>query len=68
MVDEERVALIEEFEKEMGYTSKGKPRTMFRPKSKMGAVGIREVKRWAGTARGEYEPPSGGCDGGMCGL
>lgn len=68
MVDEERIAYIEQVEAEMGYTSKGKPRTMFRPKSKMGAVGIREVKRWAETERGGYEPPSGGCDGGMCGL
>lgn len=68
MLSDSRVDEIEEIEQSMGYTTNGKPRTMFRPASKMGAVGIREVKRWADSDRGQYEPPSGGCDSGMCGM
>jgi 3'-phosphoadenosine 5'-phosphosulfate sulfotransferase (PAPS reductase)/FAD synthetase len=68
MLSDERVAEIAEIEKSMGFTSKGKPRTMFRPYRHGGAVGIEEVKRWADSDRGQYEPPAGGCDSGMCGL
>ena len=52
---------------DMGFTSKGNPRVMFRPYRHMGATGIREVVKWAHSSRGEYEPPSG-CDSGMCGI
>lgn len=65
---DERVSEIEEMETAMGFTSKGKPRTMFRPGRFRGAVGIREVKRWADSERGAYEPPTAGCDSGWCGT
>lgn len=32
---------------------------MFHPGKRMGAVGIREVRRWAESGRGEYRPPDG---------
>lgn len=73
----ERVSYIEALEQGMGHTSNGHLRTMFRPKKFMGAVGIREVHRWAEAERGQYrrlklaEPalgPGGGCDSGMCAL
>lgn len=72
-----RVDLIEAFEAELGHTSKGKPRTMFRPYRHMGAVGIREVVRWAQSPRGKFGDEderqgllfgtSSGCDSGFCG-
>lgn len=80
---EESVSAVERLETEMGFTSKGKPRTLFRPHRHMGAVGIREVIRWANSPRGGYEPPPGttwepddglpdenlmGCDHGHCGI
>lgn len=65
--DPDRIALIEITERGMGITSKGKPRTMFRPYRHMKAVGIREVVKWAESDRGAYEPPSAGCDSGWCG-
>jgi len=40
---ESRIKLIESTEKEMGFTKKGKARTMFRPYRHMGATGIREA-------------------------
>lgn len=65
----ERVARIEG---EMGHTAKGKPRTMFRPYRHMGATGIHEMVRWAGSARGEFDPDDGtgggSCDSGFCGI
>lgn len=61
LVDEERISLIEKLE-----TALGPNRSMFRPQSKMGAVGIREVVKWAHTERGEYESKPE-CDSGMCG-
>lgn len=50
-------------------SSKGKPRTMFRPNKHMGATGIREIVKWAHSPRGEYEPPEEAgepCDSGWC--
>jgi 3'-phosphoadenosine 5'-phosphosulfate sulfotransferase (PAPS reductase)/FAD synthetase len=69
LLDEERIAHIEKIESEMGVSAKtGKPKTLFRPYRHMGAVGIREVVKWANSGRGEYEPPSSsGCDSGFCG-
>lgn len=52
-----RIQEIEDLEKEMGFTSKGKPRVMFRPKKHMGATGIREVIKWGLSERGKYKPP-----------
>lgn len=66
-IPEDRVATVERIEKELGFTSKGKPRTMFRPYRHMGAVGIREVKRWAAAERGEFEPEDD-CEDGYCGI
>lgn len=63
---------IERLETAMGVTSKGKPRTMFRPYRHMGATGIREIVRWAQSDRGKFElddgTGGGGCDSGYCGL
>lgn len=48
-------------------------RPMFNPAKFMGAQGIREVKRWAESDRGKYQPPAddglgAGCDDGWCGV
>jgi 3'-phosphoadenosine 5'-phosphosulfate sulfotransferase (PAPS reductase)/FAD synthetase len=68
---EERIAEIEGYEAEMGSTAAGKPRVLFRPAAHGGAVGIREVVRWANSDRGAYQPGQGDlfgvCDGGWCG-
>jgi hypothetical protein len=70
--DESRVAFIENLEAEMGHTSKGKPRTMFRPYRYMGATGIREIIRWAQSDPGKFDiddgTGGGGCYSGQCGL
>jgi hypothetical protein len=70
LLTEDRIALIENLEKELGFTSKGKPRTMFRPYRHLGATGIREVHRWALSDRGKFKLHIGDghvCDSGMCG-
>jgi 3'-phosphoadenosine 5'-phosphosulfate sulfotransferase (PAPS reductase)/FAD synthetase len=68
----QRIAEIEAIERSLGSTSKGKPRTMFRPYRYMGATGIREIVRWAESAPGEFDPDDGtgggNCDSGMCGT
>lgn len=51
----EKIKQIESLENEMGYTSKGKPRLMFRPYRHMGAYGIREVVKWGLSERGKYK-------------
>lgn len=53
--DNMRVKMIADLEKEMGYTSKGKPRVMFRPYRHMGAIGIKEVVKWGLCERGKYK-------------
>jgi 3'-phosphoadenosine 5'-phosphosulfate sulfotransferase (PAPS reductase)/FAD synthetase len=81
VIEEARLAEIEAFETEMGYTSKGKPRTMFRPYRYMGATGIREMVKWANSTRGTYGTSQGelfddlddgtgggSCYSGQCGL
>jgi 3'-phosphoadenosine 5'-phosphosulfate sulfotransferase (PAPS reductase)/FAD synthetase len=66
---------VARLEGEMGITGNGKPRTFFRPASKMGATGIHEVVRWSKAQRGKYRSLSdstgksqteSGCDGGYC--
>lgn len=52
---QDRIDELAEFEIEMGYTSKGKPRVMFRPYRHMGAIGIKEVVRWGLSERGQYK-------------
>jgi 3'-phosphoadenosine 5'-phosphosulfate sulfotransferase (PAPS reductase)/FAD synthetase len=75
LLTEDRICEIEVLEASMGTTSKGKPRTLFRPYRHGGAVGIREVVRWAHSDRGAYKPGTevdaddsgSGCDSGFCG-
>lgn len=64
--DPKRVDDLEELEASMGLTPKGKPVVLFSPHRFMGAVGIREVVRWAESERGQFEPASD-CDSGFCG-
>jgi 3'-phosphoadenosine 5'-phosphosulfate sulfotransferase (PAPS reductase)/FAD synthetase len=65
----ERISKIEKIENEMGYTSKGKPRVMFRPYRHMGATGIREVVKWGLSERGKYQKEeSAPCSSGFCGF
>ena len=70
--DEARIAEIEAIETSLGFTSKGKPRTMFRPYRYMGATGIRDIVRWAKSKRGKFDLDDGngssGCEAGWCGL
>jgi 3'-phosphoadenosine 5'-phosphosulfate sulfotransferase (PAPS reductase)/FAD synthetase len=69
--DEERIAKIEAIENSLGFTSKGKPRTMFRPYRHMGATGIRQIVKWAQSERGEFDLNDGTgqeCESGYCGL
>lgn len=59
-LSDEEITAVEHLEQEMhekfGPTKKGKRRTFFRPHRHMGAVGIREVKKWADAGRGKYKP------------
>lgn len=65
----DRIIHVEQIESDMGYTSKVKPRVMFRPYRHMGATGIREVVKWALSSRGEYKPEvEDNCDSGWCGA
>jgi len=48
----DRIELLETI---MGFTLKGKPKTMFRPYRHMGATGIREVVKWGLSDRGKYK-------------
>jgi hypothetical protein len=56
--DEHDIAEIKRIEDDLGYSSKGKPCTMFRPNKFMGATGIEEIVKWANSPRGKYEPPN----------
>lgn len=71
-VPTDRVDRIEFIETDLGLTSKGKPRTMFRPARKMGATGIREIIRWANSEPGKFSLDDGngspGCEAGWCGI
>lgn len=75
----DRVDYIANIEKEMGYTSKGKPRVMFRPYRHMGAIGIKEVIQWSLFNKGKYQKEDPNqtsfddfgelrCTSGFCGL
>lgn len=77
-LEENDIAKVESLESELGLTSLGKPRVMFRPAKKMGALGIREIVAWAKSPPGRYAEgqavfeldenhASGGCDSGLCG-
>ena len=69
-LDENRIALIEILEDEMGIgVNSGKPKTLFRPYRHQGAVGIRNVMKWANDGRyieGQEDLFGSGCDGGFC--
>ena len=69
---EQTIDKIEAIETSMGHTSKGSPRTMFRPYRYQGATGIREIVRGANSERGEFSLDDGeggeGCEAGRCGL
>lgn len=67
--DEHDIAKIRQIENDMGFSSKGKPRVMFRPNKFMGAVGIDEVVKWAHSPKGRYEAPDDEadvCESGWC--
>ncbi len=67
--DDADVAEIRRIEGALGYSSKGKPCTMFRPNKFMGASGIDEIVRWAHSPRGQYETPderADPCESGWC--
>jgi hypothetical protein len=51
----DRIQELVDLENEMGFTSKGKPRVMFRPYRHMGATGIREVVKWGLCGHGKYK-------------
>jgi len=72
------IAKVEAIERELGNTSLGKPRVMFRPAKHMSALGIRDIVRWAKSPPGKYAKEQGvfeleeshsgsGCDSGLCG-
>lgn len=73
-LDEDALSTVEALEADMtekfGLTKNGKRRTFFRPHRHMGAVGIREVKRWADSKRGGFEPEPEAdnytCNNGFC--
>jgi hypothetical protein len=69
--DADDIATIKRIEGDLGFSSKGKPCTMFRPNKFMGATGIEEIVKWAHSERGKYEPPNEDgdpCDSGWCGT
>lgn len=64
----ERIEYIAELEIAMGHTKNGKLRTIFRPKRHLGAIGIKEVYKWA--TRDEVDETQMellGCTSGFCG-
>lgn len=70
-LDTDRISKIAKIEEEMGFTSKGKPRTMFRPYRHMGATGIQQIVKWATSNHGEFELDDGTgaeCESGYCGT
>lgn len=73
-LSEFEISRLEQLENEMGFTSKGKPRVMFRPARHKGAVGIRDVVGWANIPRsrdqiGLFDLTVGsGCSSGFCGY
>jgi len=67
MLTADRITEIEIMELQMGTTSKDNLRTMFRPYRHMGAIGIREVHKWAMSDHGKYQPAGQVCDSGFCG-
>jgi hypothetical protein len=65
---EPEIARVERIEHELGFTQSGKPRVLFRPARKMGAVGIRQVIRWARAEPGKFKLEAvEDCDSGLCG-
>lgn len=70
LLTEDRIALIDITERELGHTRKGKPRVMFRAAKRKRAVGIRAVVQWAAAPRPRDQMqmfPQPSCDSGFCG-
>lgn len=68
MLDAKRVDYIETVEIKLGVGERsGKKKTMFRPASKKGASGIREVWQWAQTSNFVAGQADIFCDSGWCG-
>jgi 3'-phosphoadenosine 5'-phosphosulfate sulfotransferase (PAPS reductase)/FAD synthetase len=66
-----RIQEIASLEQDLGYTAKGKPRTMFRPYRHMGATGIEQIVQWATSERGQFDLDDGTgaeCESGYCGT
>lgn len=73
LLDESRIQVIEIAENNLGFTKKGHPRVMFRPKRHKGQTGIRAVVAWASVLRNRDQTDmfdlgnGAGCDSGYCG-
>lgn len=70
LLNEQRIALIDVTEQELGFTRKGKPRVMFRAAKRKNAVGIRAVVQWASAPRQRDQLDlfkHSRCDSGYCG-
>ena len=68
MLDAKRIDYIETVEIGLGVGKvSGKPKTMFRPASKKGASGIREVWQWSQTSNFAPGQADIFCDSGFCG-
>jgi 3'-phosphoadenosine 5'-phosphosulfate sulfotransferase (PAPS reductase)/FAD synthetase len=68
MLDAKRIDYIEAVEISLGVGERsGKKKTMFRPGSKKGATGIREVWQWAQTSNFVAGQADIFCDSGFCG-
>jgi 3'-phosphoadenosine 5'-phosphosulfate sulfotransferase (PAPS reductase)/FAD synthetase len=68
MLDSKRIDYIESVEISLGVGGRsGKKKTMFRPASKMGATGIRDVWQWSQTSNFAVGQADIFCDSGYCG-
>lgn len=69
---EAEISKVEQLEQALKVYGESPPRVMFNP-NRVGAVGIREIIRWAHSPRGKYrpeetpDPGTQGCDSGVCG-
>ena len=68
MLDAKRIDYIETVEIRLGVGERsGKKKTMFRPTSKKGASGIRDVWQWSQTSNFVAGQADIFCDSGWCG-
>lgn len=69
-LDESSIKRLEKLELDMGFTKNNKPRVMFRPARHKGAVGIRQVVKWAKVMRidrDQIDFVEQSCTSGWCG-